>query len=298
MANKNISINSSTKNLSLPSVSYTTEDIISLRPTEAGIYSFEIFGSSGSGAGTSGSTDAGSGGGGGCYSYFKLKLGTFEQVGIGARNFIDISFPSSENATWTDIILDGISVLSNIGSCNFKLTAFAGRNGNVRTGGYLSFANSEGAPDNNNNNLFVSYHSSSGGDGKEAYDIDTNNLQSFGLGGAGGKDSSETEKGYSGGAGKIILGGVTLREAGAGQQGKIIINYIEPIEIEPETPPDSGGTTDPETPPSGTDPETPSQPSTTTLDILTATSIKALKKRVYDELADRKFYGAISSIAN
>ena len=33
-------------------------------------------------------------------------------------------------------------------------------------------------------------------------------------------------------------------------------------------------------------------------DILTADSIKALKKRVYDELADRKLYGAISSVAN
>lgn len=33
-------------------------------------------------------------------------------------------------------------------------------------------------------------------------------------------------------------------------------------------------------------------------DILTATSIKELKKRVYDELADRKYYGAISSVAD
>jgi hypothetical protein len=81
MANKNISINSSTKNLSLPSVLYGVEDVISLRPTEAGIYSFEIFGSSGQGTKASEialGSGAGSGGGGGCYGYFKLKLGTFE----------------------------------------------------------------------------------------------------------------------------------------------------------------------------------------------------------------------------
>jgi len=33
-------------------------------------------------------------------------------------------------------------------------------------------------------------------------------------------------------------------------------------------------------------------------DILTGNSIKALKERVYNELVDRKYYGAISSVAS
>lgn len=225
MANKNISISSSTKDLSLPSVLYGVGDVISLHPTEAGIYSFEIFGSSGRGSAPSTfipivNIGAGSGGGGGCYGYFELKLGEYNNYVPFANNFITVSFPNSGNPEYDleDIELDGISVLSETESCNFKLTAFAGRNGSVRTGGYLSFDKSVN-PDDNNNKLFVSYHSSPGEDGKKTTDIDINNLQNVSLGGSGGKDSSEANKGYQGGAGKIANDGetVVLREAGAGQ---------------------------------------------------------------------------------